>query len=172
MTSFVVGCDVIYHSFPINSQYLMMWWGWQPCKKLISKTEKKEITIIIIINNKKESPVVTPFICTGCTCIIYVHVGLSAYQKKAFLFITTGGLTNLTRLITVQCLHVLYFKLTFCSLFQIFLLPKLIIIMRKYDRNVTPVSNVCESALTSLFWAPTDSTKLITFTIKVCGISL
>ena len=68
--------------------------------------------IIIIINNKKESPAVTPFICAGCTCIIYVHVGLSAYQKKA-LFITTGGLTDLTRLITVQCLHVLYFKLTF-----------------------------------------------------------
>ena len=25
MTSFVVRYDVIYHSFPINSQYLMMW---------------------------------------------------------------------------------------------------------------------------------------------------
>ena len=34
MTSFVVRCYVIYHFFPINSQYLMLWGGgggeWQP----------------------------------------------------------------------------------------------------------------------------------------------
>ena len=46
MMSFVVPYDVIYHSFPINSQYLMMWGvdspeggggvgGWTPHMKVV-----------------------------------------------------------------------------------------------------------------------------------------
>ena len=41
MTSFVVRYDVIYHSFPVNSQYLMMWGVDSPVERATIYNKKK-----------------------------------------------------------------------------------------------------------------------------------